>query len=478
MLKKYKNLPVAVKSAMWFTICNLLQKAISLISTPIFTRILSTDEYGTYTVFISWESIISIFATLNLSYYVFNKGMVKFEDDRDNFVFSLQTLGSVACIILFLVYILAHNFFDSIFELSTPVMCMMFLWMLFDPATKYWSAKQRFEFKYQKLVIVTIAMAVLNPVLGILMTIPAEDKAVARIISVVLSSVVFGIVFYIYQIHKGSKREITKYWKYALTFNIPLIPHFLTSIILNNADRIMIKKICGGSYAAIYGVAYSAAMIMVLVNNALHQSLLPWLYPKMKNGDCAGVGRVFDGTLLLVAGINLLLIAFAPEVIFILAPSTYHSAIWIIPSVGASVYFIYLYNLFANVEMYFEESKLITIASVGIAALNIVLNYIFINIYGFLAAGYTTIFCYIMFSVVHYFMMKYVCKKHAFKEKLFNMRSIIVISLTFIFSATIILVLYKHTIPRYIFIGVLLIVAIVFRKRIIELIKSIKRKRI
>ena len=67
ILAKYRSLPEAVKASLWFTICSILQKGISFITVPIFTRMLSTEEYGIISLFGAWQSILAIFATLNLS---------------------------------------------------------------------------------------------------------------------------------------------------------------------------------------------------------------------------------------------------------------------------------------------------------------------------------------------------------------------------------------------------------------------------
>ena len=77
--KKYRSMPVQVKASLWFLICSFLQKGISTVSTPIFTRLLSTAEYGQYNVFNSWLGIITIFVTLNLSAGVYTQGLVKFD---------------------------------------------------------------------------------------------------------------------------------------------------------------------------------------------------------------------------------------------------------------------------------------------------------------------------------------------------------------------------------------------------------------
>ena len=42
----YREMSPAVRTSVWFTICNFLQRGTALITTPIFTRLLTTEEYG------------------------------------------------------------------------------------------------------------------------------------------------------------------------------------------------------------------------------------------------------------------------------------------------------------------------------------------------------------------------------------------------------------------------------------------------
>ena len=92
-LNKYKNLPVQIKASFWFLICSFLQKGITVITTPIFTRLLSTSDYGQFTVFSSWLDICSVFVTLRLYYGVFVQGLVKFDKNRSAFASSMQGLS-------------------------------------------------------------------------------------------------------------------------------------------------------------------------------------------------------------------------------------------------------------------------------------------------------------------------------------------------------------------------------------------------
>ena len=60
LIDKYKNLSVRARAALWFTICSFLQKGISFITVPIFTRLLTTEEYGANAAYV-WEQIKSLY---------------------------------------------------------------------------------------------------------------------------------------------------------------------------------------------------------------------------------------------------------------------------------------------------------------------------------------------------------------------------------------------------------------------------------
>ena len=70
------------------------------------------------------------------------------------------------------------------------------------------------------------------------------------------------------------------------------------------------------------------------------------------------------------------------------------------------VYFMFAYTFFAVIEFYFEKKKYVTYATMSGAVLNIILNYICIKLFGYMAAGYTTLVCYMLYTVAHYCLHK------------------------------------------------------------------------
>ena len=446
---KYNKLPVQVKASFWFLVCSFLQKGISSITTPIFTRLMSTTEYGNYNVFSSWLSIITIFVSLHLYSGVYTSGLVKFKEERAVFASSLQGLSLILTIGWTIVYLSFCQFCNSLIGLTTVQMLSMLVMIWATSAFHFWAAAERVEYKYKNLVKVTLIVSILKPGIGIVFVLLAEDKVTARVLGLVLAEVIGYTGLCVAQLRKGKVFFSHKYWKYALQFNIPLIPHYLSQTVLSSADRIMIKDMVGASQAGIYGLAYSVSLIMTIFNSSLSNTVSPWMYQKIKDKKIESIGSITYLTLVVIAVVNIFLIVLAPEVVAIFAPPTYHEAIWVIPPVAMSVYFMFMYDYFARFELYYEKTSFMMIASILGAGLNVFLNYIFIRRYGYISAGYTTLVCYILYVAGHYYMMRKICNEHLNGAKPFHLRIIVLISVAFMASGFLAMSTYRHVYLRY-----------------------------
>lgn len=477
MLHKYKSLSTPVRASIWFTICSFIQKAISMITTPVFTRLLSTEEYGLFSVYQSWSSILFIIITLSISSGVFNNGMVKFEDDRDAYISSIQGLITISAVLLFCIYLLFSKDINNLLELPTIFVGLIFIQSYFEMPFSLWSSRQRFEHKYQKLVAVTLFIAIFSPILGVIGVLNTKTyKTEARIISFVFVQAIFGIWFLFYNQKHGKKWFNKVYWKYTLSLALPLIPHYLSMIVLQQADRIMISRMCGNDKAAIYSVSYSVSTIAITFINSINASFVPYIYQNIKRKEYQGIRSSANFLLVFVSCLSIFMMALGPELVSFFAPEQYHEAIWIIPPVASSVFFQFQYSLFSNVELYYEKKWYITTASICGALLNIILNHVFISSYGYVAAGYTTLFCYLAFAVFHYIMYRKTinteispkCYIYDIRFQLFSSLGV----LCFMFG---VLYTYKHLWLRYTIIIVIILLSFVFRKTILMKLRELKK---
>ena len=449
LIEKYKNLPIQAKASIWFLVCSFFQKSVSMLTTPIFTRLLTTSEYGQYSVFNSWLGVATIIVSMNLAAGVFTQGLVKFEKERDIFASSMQGLTLVLVFAWTIIYLMTYTFWNQLLGLTTVQMLAMLLMIWTSSAFSFWANYQRVDYKYKTLVVVTIIVSLAKPIIGIIFVLKSTDKVTARILGLALVEIIFYSYFAFIQLHKGKVFISKKYWKYSLFYSLPLIPHYLSQIVLESADRIMISDMCDSSKAGIYSLAYALASIMILFNYALTQTTSPWIYKKIKERKINEIAPIAYMSLIIIAVANLLLILFAPEAVAIFAPKSYYDAIWVIPPIAMSVYFMYAYDLFAKFAFYYEKTTLIMFASITGALVNILLNSIFINIFGYIAAGYTTMICYIFYGLIHYLLMRWVCIHYCDGEKPYKFKNIVAITIPFIILGLLFLFTYNYPVIRY-----------------------------
>lgn len=472
LLDKWKQIPLPVKASVSYTVCSVLQKCLSFITLPLFTRLLTTEQYGQYTVYLSWSTIFTIFITLYLAYGSFSTAMIKFEKKRMEYIAAIQNLVALLGAVFLIIYYPLRRIWNPLLNMPTGLVILMVVEIVAQFALSCWYQIKQFEYKYKSSVAVTLAMAVLMPVAAYVLVTHSEEKGYARILGYAIVNVIAGLILYISAAIKGKGGLEKKYWKYALSFNIPLIPYYLSQSIFNQSDRIMIDHICGTDKAAIYGVAYTLAMLLTFVLNAINHSYLPWFYGKIREGKERENRNVATGIAALIAFMFLGVIALAPEIIVILAGEDYREAIWVVPPVAMSVVLLFYSQLSINVEFFYEKKTLLVWGSVGSAVLNVLLNWWLIPIFGFEAAGYTTLVSYIAFAVANYYTMRYAVKDKPFSIEAYDIKALLTVLAVFMalsFAAT---ALYNYPLIRFSIILLVFIALFIFRKPAIAFVRQ------
>lgn len=451
IINRYKRMQAPVKASLWFLICGFLQKGISMLTTPIFTRIMTDTEYGRFTVYNSWLGIAQIVVSLNLAAGVYTRGLVKNEHDQDRFSSSMLGLSTTCILMWTVIYALLHRGINELLDLPTSLVAAMLIDTWAHAAYQFWSNRERVHYRYKRLVALTLSYVILRPLLSILFVLQVEAgrQVEARVLATVGVNVLLFSGLYFSISRKGKHFFDKQYWLYALKFNIPLLPHYLSQIVLNQSDRLMINKICGPHETAYYSVAYTIAMVLQILNNSVSATMNPWIYRAIKKGELNRIGSVSYMVLLMIALLNVAVILIAPEILWILAPGNYQVAKWVIPPVTVSVYFMFLYNLFATFEFYFEKTHYVAAATMVGAVLNILLNAWLIPKFGFTAAGYTTLLCYMLYALAHYYFMKKICNEHLARSKVYNAKVILSIGIGLLVVSAMIMALYNTVVIRY-----------------------------
>lgn len=478
---KYDNMSIVAKAALWFTFATVLQKGISFITVPIFTRIMTTEQYGIFNVYSSWLGVLTIIGGMEFQTCIYINNLSKMDNDKekDELTLSLINLSFIITFVWFMIYLFARDFWNSILGIETVMVLFMFLDVFFIPIVSLWSTKQRFTYKYKKLVLFSVLQAILKSVFGIIFVClsPTDTQAISRAVAIVSIQIIFGLILMIFLLIKTKKLIVTKWWKSALNLHIPLLPHALSLVVLSSADRIMINSICGATQAGLYSLAYSAAMVLNIIKLSLMNAITPWYYNNIKNKEFESIKNKSNQLLILIFIVVIICMLFSPEIIMILGSTEYYTSIYVMPPVLASVFFTFLYNIFSCIEFYYEKTKGIMYASLITATLNIVLNVFVIKHFGFVGAGYTTLVCYLVLSYMHYLFMKKIIKKELQIDRLFDNKFIVLMSIAMLIMTVITTIIYHNNVLRYIFITIILFSVFKFRNKIEGIIDDLKNKK-
>ena len=458
------------KIAVWYTIGNLFSKGVAFITTPIFTRLLSQSQFGEFSNFTSWLSIISILATFDFATSIM-RAKYDYNEKMDQYLSSVTLFSNIITLIFYIIIECFSDYFCSLFNMDMIYIRFMFIYIIFYPAFSYMQVKHRAFRKYKFFVTLSISSVVLTTAFSVLLVLLMENKLFGRIVGYVIPVTIMNFCLWSYIIHKGRSFSLDCI-KYACKISIPLIPHALSGILLGNSDRIMITQICGSEANAIYSLAYQISLLANVLWTSMNQAWAPWLYDQIHGKNYKAIrkkSKIYLGVFsILIIGVLLI----TPEIILIMGGRSYYDARYLMPPVILGCCFQFIYGMYVNIEIYEKKTILISIGTVGAALLNIGLNAIFIPKFGYAAAAYTTLVGYIALFSFHYLIVKVNIKYLSnIYEKRFILKIISGLSLASIIS----LLLFHFEEIRYILTVIYITIVIIFfiknRELIIKIFK-------
>ncbi|MCD7954221.1 MAG: oligosaccharide flippase family protein [Lachnospiraceae bacterium] len=478
LLEQYRGLSKQVKVVFWFTFVGFLQRGVSLITTPIFTRVLSTEDYGLFSVFQAYYAVIVIVVTLYLHMGVINNAFVKSGKSQERVVSSFQSLSLISSGVWFVIAFIFREQLSTLMGLPVIAVVIMFVAFMFVEPYNTWVIYKRYQFDYVRPVITSVLISIFTPAISVIAVFTTSgNHGIARIVSYsVVNVIIPGAIFYCINYKKDRTFVDKDLWKYALSFNVPLLGHYLSETLLNQTDRIMINSFLGSSEAGIYSVAFSAASLFTIFSTALNTAFVPWTYQKLQEKEYRSIEKMGYIVLSFLAVILSVMVMFAPEVVAVLAGSRYTGAVYLIPTLSASVFFGYMYQLFSRVELYYEKKSYTVISTVTAAVVNIILNVWWIPKLGYTAAGYSTLVSHMLFCVMHYFFFRKVSRECMDLDMIYDFKNLLAISVAVLAIAFVMTLLYNYLLLRLIIVACIFVVAFLMRKKIVEIIKTLRSK--
>ncbi len=338
------NLPA--RSSLSFTVINFISKGAALLLTPIFTRILTPGEYGEYSLFTSYLSLVLALGSLELSCGVIIRAFQKYKERT--YITILLSSFLTSLLILLISFMLFAFKLISGGGMNFPLSYLfLFINAVSTNIINIYLAKCRFSYRWLPSLITVLLVNIAAPIISILLikfsaynNINQISAKVGTITFILLCCAVFIIILSIRLAKKEKKEqnlksnEIILFGRETLQLifrlSLPMLPYYFLVSIISQADKILISKFIGSSELGKYSVAYSAGIAAAALTSGLCSAICPWIMRKVRAGDFNKIKSVLNAVISICTWAIICFLCLAPDIFAFLAPKEYNDALPII----------------------------------------------------------------------------------------------------------------------------------------------------
>lgn len=393
----------AKQAGMLYFLSTLFNKGIAFLTLPIFTRILSTGDYGIVTTYISWETILNIIISMSL-YMSIRTFYVDFPNEKEEYINTIITFNCITGIVSILIVFIVTRFF----KVDSILLLLCVIHATADSIINNYTNYLMMDYKYVKRTIFMVFPNLLSVIVSIIFIniIRLEKTYLGRIIPMVIFYVIFSAFILILIFTKSKPKINKKYLKYGITLSLPLVFHGAALTILAQSDRTMITMLASVEETGIYSLVYNFAMISTVITTALEGIWVPWFMRCLKERKITEINKRVVWYINIMTYAMIVVILLGPEILKLLSTKEYWEGVKIIPPIVLANYIIFIYTLYVNIEHYYKKTIMITINTIIAASINVIGNTIFIPMYGYIAAAFTTLASYCIAMALHVYCAK------------------------------------------------------------------------
>ena len=444
-----------IKNGAYYTLGTFILQGINFLTLPLYTRILTTKDFGITSLYTAWQSIVVIFLCLQ-TFSTIQNAKVTYEDEEYREYNSNIVVLSFVSFFIFAVIIMGFSKqFSKLSGLSVNLIFLMLLHSFFTLGVTFKNTILRFDGKAEKQLFISMFYTIFNVGLSIyfITSVPSLEKATGKILGAVVPSIILGGYFYLEIILKKKPTFKKEHFIFCLTLGLPLILHNLSHIVLTSSDRMMIEKFIGLEETGIYGFTYTIGTILSTAAGAFGSAWVPWYFERLKGEKYDEIKIYSKNYLDFFTLVTVGFIFVSPEIVRFMGSTDYWIGKYFLPWIIFGCYFIFLYSFPVNYEFYVKKTNYIALGTSLSAVINLVLNYIFIPKYGSFGAALTTLASYFFLFVFH----ETIARKK-FSYKMFSVRQYFGRIIIVTFSCFIYIKIVDIIFIRYIIIFVLAVI--------------------
>lgn len=396
---------VIVKSAAWYTISVFLTKSLGFITIPLFTRLMTQSEFGTFNAFSAIQILVIAFFGLE-SHLTINRARFDYnERELKSYQLSILTLSALLSASLLIALLSFPRFFEGLTSIDRQYLLIMAIYVMFYPSFNMFQSYQRVQYKFKLSASLSFAVSLTATAISVVLVVSLSDALMGRIAGYYVPFAIVGACFYVYYWWCGKRIRLT-HWKYAIKLCIPLVISTVGAHGLTVSSRIVVQQIDSPTATALVALASTMTSIGLILITAISHAWSPWLMDCLERQEFQRARRSFIPILGIVTALCLAAALLAPEAIAILGGAEYSATVPLVPSFMAVALFSLIAAQYIFVQTYYKSISSGGIATLAAATLNVFLLIVGVQAIGHESAGYIVMFSYLVLIIAHKVSMR------------------------------------------------------------------------
>lgn len=411
-----------VTNTLILSIGTFFNSIFSFLLVPIFSGWLSTEDYGTYDLFVTYISLLQPVLTLACGEACF-----RFLLDKDNEIDRQKVVGSSAVIsfwgilagsiIIFLLFILGEN------ELFLPFWTLLISNILFTQCGYIARGLRKLSVYTIAQIVYMIVMATMVFCLVYLSNYGIQGILYSSVIGYIVAVVWYFFSCNLWTLLKCRRRDISVL-KEIVKYSYPLIPNTVSWWIVGVSDRTIISMVLGTGANGVYAISGKMASLCTTVFSVFHMSWQESASDAVNDEDKnVYFNKIFNTVLPLSVCICVLVLSVNRYMYRWIWDEKYSSGIFHASILISASVFSFLAQYMGGILVALKKTKVNGATTMISAIINVVINLCFIKHIGLYAASISTLVSYIALL-----FMRIILTRKEFRIKL-DTKSIIAVLL-------------------------------------------------
>jgi O-antigen/teichoic acid export membrane protein len=387
-----------VKHGLIYFLGNVLARLAGFIMLPVYTRVLTTGDYGILEILSLSLDIVGMLAGLGIRqavlrlYYHFSA-----QEDRNGVVSSASILlvvifGSITLVGL----AFSAQLSEALLGPDQPVLFLRLALLAFvtgalgDIPGVYLQARQRSS----ALVTANFVRLMLALSLNILFVVYLRIGVAGIFLSTILSAIIVGGFLAVMMFRETGMRFVPRIVRELVSFGSPLVASNVGSFVLHFSDRYFLRHFHSLAVVGIYSLSYKFAMLIAMLVDGPFYSIWSAKAFEIESREGADAPPILRSILLQY---NLVVVTaafgvalFATDVIHIMLGAEFHSADRPVPLLALAMVFFCYRHISQTGAMIARRSGYIAVVTSGAAMAALALNLLLIPRWGAMGAAAST----------------------------------------------------------------------------------------